>query len=66
MLFVKNQINSSAINTVTHEHTATGKRPFPERASVMPTISAARPDHGLAVAWRIDGNVITASVTYGT
>ena len=44
----------------------TFKSPPPASAARIPVIRAARADTGLLVASRMDGNVITASVTYGT
>ena len=42
------------------------KRQAPAHAAIMPMISANAPESGDSVACRIAGNVITASVTYGT
>lgn len=49
-----------------HDETATLKRSPESSETIIPTTSAARPDHMESVADMIAGNVITASVTYGT
>ena len=44
----------------------TSNSPAPRHASAMPTRRAMAPAAGTPVAPRIAGNVMTASVTYGT
>lgn len=66
MIFIIAYTNSSITNTSRQQMTDTGKSPAPSHAAIMPAISAARPEIGLCVACTIAGNVMTASVTYGT
>ena len=51
--------------TAQHTH-ATGKSPAPMSESTIPITRAAVPAIGFDVACTIAGNVITASVIYGT
>jgi len=52
--------------TTTQQMMDTGKRPAPHRAATIPAARAKAPAAGDWVASTMAGNVITASVTYGT
>ena len=54
---------NSRISTIAQQPTATWNRFAPSHAAAMPSTSAARPAMGELVVWRMDGKVITASVT---
>ena len=57
---------SSRMNTTAQHTHATGKSPAPMSESTIPITRAAVPAIGFDVACTIAGNVITASVIYGT
>ena len=58
--------NNSTINTIIQARTETVNKLAPNQANKIATMKAIAADMGLPVAERIAGNVITASVTYGT
>ena len=55
-----------AAKTAAQQPIAVGKRPAFFQQRRMPAANARRPARGEPAAFRIAGNVITASVTYGT
>ena len=57
---------SSITNTLTQQAEATMNRFPPNQAQIMPATRAPTPAIGEFVASMIAGNVMTASVTYGT
>ena len=57
---------SSSIRTVAEHIKAVGKRPNPHQADIMPKTKETIPMYGLEVPSIILGNVISASVMYGT
>ena len=59
-------MNNSVTNTTEQQSNATLKRLAPNQAATIPAINAKPPEISDCVAWIIAGNVITASVTYGT
>ena len=54
------------MNATPQQEAATVISPPPRRAIRIPATSAAAPATGCSVACTMAGNVITASVTYGT
>ena len=58
--------NNSNISTTRQQDEATLNKSKPFHATNRPTTNAAIPEYTLWVAFIIAGNVITASVTYGT
>lgn len=63
---VTNYKKNSRTKTVTQHMIDTGNKPSSIQAATIPTTSAIIPASGDCVACTIAGNVITASVTYGT
>ena len=59
-------IKNSIANTTAQQVTATLNKSAPSHATPIPATREATPETGDCVALTIDGNVITASVTYGT
>lgn len=58
--------NNSTTNTTIHASTDTVNKLAPNQARSIAAIKASAAETGLPVAESIAGNVITASVTYGT